>query len=351
MISVDIGFCRRLAELLFLFLLLVLIGRPLQAQKTDVVVLKRGDRITGEIRKMDRGLLELATDDMGTVYIQWIKVGNVRSVNQFEVTLDSGERYFGALVAAGEEKIGVSGEAGELRADMASVASIDRYHRGFFRRMQISFDLGFSYLKANEKLDWDLRSQLKSRSRRTETVVDVVSHISAQRDVEQTSRNRLKITHNRVVRKMGFFSFSMIGEENQELDLDLRVTAGAGWGYFLVRTHRLQVSTIVGLAESREWYADSDVEQWSTDAMIALIFQTSRFRGRRFEIGAAVFYHPSLITRGRHRIDFTAQLRIEVFKNVYWGLNFFDSYDSQPPLEGVEKNDFGISTTIGWARR
>ena len=48
-----------------------LCGSHLEArEKTDVVILKNGDRITGEIKKLDRGKLKLKTDDMSTVYIE-----------------------------------------------------------------------------------------------------------------------------------------------------------------------------------------------------------------------------------------------------------------------------------------
>jgi len=35
--------------------------------KTDVVMLANGDRITGEIVRLDRGRLEFKTDDIGTL--------------------------------------------------------------------------------------------------------------------------------------------------------------------------------------------------------------------------------------------------------------------------------------------
>ena len=42
--------------------------------KTDVVTLANGDRITGEIKRLDRGRLEFKTDDAGTLYLEWDKL-------------------------------------------------------------------------------------------------------------------------------------------------------------------------------------------------------------------------------------------------------------------------------------
>ncbi len=51
-------------------ILVLFITIPLHAgPKTDTVVLVNGDRITGEIRSLDRGRLTFHTDIMKTIYI------------------------------------------------------------------------------------------------------------------------------------------------------------------------------------------------------------------------------------------------------------------------------------------
>ena len=55
------------------------------APKTDVVVLKNGDRLTGEVQQLDRGRLQLKTDDLGTVEIEWDKVASVTATAPFDV--------------------------------------------------------------------------------------------------------------------------------------------------------------------------------------------------------------------------------------------------------------------------
>ena len=44
------------------------------ADKTDIVTLVNGDRLTGEIVELDRGRLVFRTDSEGTIYIEWDKV-------------------------------------------------------------------------------------------------------------------------------------------------------------------------------------------------------------------------------------------------------------------------------------
>ena len=67
------------------------------AQKTDVVVLINGDRITGEIKSLSRGQLDYKTDDAGRLKIEWDKILRVTSNRYYEVEMSSGVRYFGTL--------------------------------------------------------------------------------------------------------------------------------------------------------------------------------------------------------------------------------------------------------------
>ena len=93
----------RLSGVLLLTLLLsstFTVGRS----KTDIIFLDNGDRITGEIKKLERGLLNVSTDSMGTVSIEWRNVEKIESQFLFEVELSSGTKYFGSIVPAEKEQ-------------------------------------------------------------------------------------------------------------------------------------------------------------------------------------------------------------------------------------------------------
>jgi hypothetical protein len=60
--------------------------------RTDVVSLANGDRITGEVVRLERGRLELKTDDAGTLSLEWDKLVSVVSRRQVEVLTTAGVR-------------------------------------------------------------------------------------------------------------------------------------------------------------------------------------------------------------------------------------------------------------------
>ncbi len=78
-------------------LALILAASPLHAPKTDVVILENGNQITGEIKKLERGKLEYSTDDIGRIHIQWDKIMHIESSKFYEIELQTGVRYYGAI--------------------------------------------------------------------------------------------------------------------------------------------------------------------------------------------------------------------------------------------------------------
>lgn len=67
------------------------------ADKTDVVVFSNGDRLTGEIKGLERGRLSFKTAATDTIRIEWDEVAHLTSDQRLEIDLESGQRYFGSL--------------------------------------------------------------------------------------------------------------------------------------------------------------------------------------------------------------------------------------------------------------
>ena len=81
------------------------------AAKVDVIVLKNGSRIVGEIKQMTKSRLELGTDDIGTLQIEWDNITEITAPEFFEVEHMNGGLYFGAL------KPGATADTLEIVAD------------------------------------------------------------------------------------------------------------------------------------------------------------------------------------------------------------------------------------------
>ena len=111
------------------------------AAKTDIVELANGDRMTCEIKKLDRGKLTVKTDGLGTVSIEWDDIQHITSAQRFNVELASGERTVGSLGRGAPRTVDTSRaaapNASRSATSCASRRSAARCGRGSIRRRQL----------------------------------------------------------------------------------------------------------------------------------------------------------------------------------------------------------------------
>ena len=83
------------------FLMLTFATPPAQAQArdiyTDKIYLKNGDRVTGNIKELDRGILRLKTLTMGTAYMNWVDIEFVESDQYLRIERTDGSFNYGRL--------------------------------------------------------------------------------------------------------------------------------------------------------------------------------------------------------------------------------------------------------------
>ena len=85
------------------------------------------------------------------------------------------------------------------------------------------------------------------------------------------------------------------------------------------------------------------------ELVAALVAQTYRFDSPELDLSSGIAIYPSMTTGGRYRIQANGQAKIEIVKNLYWSLSFYESFDSDPPSADARRNDFGITTSLGWS--
>src|SRR5262245_51845224 len=196
-------------------MLLLLCAGSALAQKTDSVWIRNGDRITGEVEGLSRGLLKYSTDDLGTLYIEWDKVDRISTTTLVEVQLTSGVKYFGHLEPGASGWLGVSGETLAL-SQIVTMRPIDKT---FFGRVSGYLDLGFSYQKANKTVQLTTGTQVVYRARSTETAFQLTTFLEDREDTEETSRLASSLTQ-RFLLSNRWSTGAVIGYDiNEELDL------------------------------------------------------------------------------------------------------------------------------------
>jgi putative salt-induced outer membrane protein YdiY len=333
---------------LVLVLVVLGAGAPVLArQKTDIVFLNNGDRVTGEIKQLDRGILQLSTNDIGTINIEWEDVDSLSSVYQFRVEDHYGIKYFGAifLTRAGSLQVIQNERVEESSQD--DVVAITPLEESFWQQLDGAVSVGFSYTKSNSLGQLTADANVRRRTLIRLFELDMSSIMTSQEDEHTQRRDDLSLTYNRLFEGPLFFTASAATQRNDELGLDRRASFSGGGGAKLMQSHNTDLVVATGLSVNREW---SDFSEGGTNLEAFLSSQLSVFRYDypKTDITTEVTIYPSLTDWGRLRAEIDISASREVVSDFTVVLSFYDSYDSDPLDPAATKNDYGLVFSLGW---
>lgn len=327
---------------------LVLAASPAFGAMTDVVVLRNGDRLTGEVRQVDRGSLTFKTDDIGTIAIEWDKVKSVSASATFEVEDLDGGQYFGSLTAGPQEgELGIATAGGLRGVALWRVVRIQRLGATLWQRLDGSLDVGASYTSSSELLKIDLAARVSLTRAANQFSIDGNSTITQQPDVENTRRNNLTLSYGKRYRNRWVSFAQGQVEQNRELGFDLRASVSAGGGRYLVQDRRRDLLAAMGLRVNREKPLEGEAAT-NLEAAATLVFDRFSYDFPKVDVYATLSGFASLTDWGRVRVELDARWKRELLKDFAISLRGYESYDSRPPSQSGERNDYGVSFGLAW---
>jgi hypothetical protein len=316
------------------------------ADKVDVITFKNGDRLTCEIKQLDRATLEISTDPLGTVSVHWGEVVAVSSPRQFDVQVSSGYQYYGSLRGTATGEVVVTDGAGEFTLVLADIVRLTPIGGTMWSRIDGSADAGLSFVQANVETHLTANAAASYRSRRHLFTANYGSNVTTRDDADRTFRSSFNVSGSRIRDDRWFgIGWSSV-EQNDELSLDLRLVGAGGIGRDLVHTNHRLWSLFTGLAYTHEQFGGEPSDQ-SLEAAVGGNLDFFTPMNDDFDITNRLVAYFRLGGRGRVRVDVQSSYRHELVKDFYWSLNGFETFDGDPPAD-QKKNDFGVSITLGY---
>lgn len=326
------------------------LAAPLAAEKTDVVVLGNGDRLTGEVKKLQRGKLSFKTDATGTIQIEWDDVASVESRQHFDVEVETGEKLFGALAAAAEEgELTVAGEDESWTLELASVVGLTPIEESFWKRLDGYLDFGFSFTEADDRTQVSFGSEARYQTQKYLRKLSFSAITASQSDVDETNRYDLNLNVLRTLRPKRAVVILASLQHNEELGIDLRTLVGAGVAWRLKQTNSTNFTLVGGASVNRENIGGAVTSQESVEAILGLQFESFKFDHPERDIEVLFTVYPSLSDFERVRAELNVKIRWEIVNDLFLGLSLLESYDSEPLFAGAEKSDLSLITSFGWS--
>ena len=335
---------------------LLLVAPLFGRDKTDVVVMKNGDRLTGEIKGLNSGVLYVNMDYiLGTSSVQWSKVHHVESKQLFIVKTESGSVYTGTLSTSdvpSDRPMEIEVTAGpetKVAIERRQVVKIDQTSQNFWQRFNGDINLGAIYSKGNQSTQFNLDSLVQYPRERWSAQAEYSSTLASSTGASPSSRNQVDLQSQRLLRWDNWFYQGLgIFLQSSEQEITAQGTLGGGIGRYLKNTNNAQISLLVGLGWQNTAYqatAQPIPNQGLATAIVAGQMRFFRFNKTSFDLGAIVL--PALNQPGRVHVNMNTSYYIKVFSNLTWNISFYGNWDTRPPAN-FSGSDYGTSSGLGW---
>ncbi len=345
------------------------------AAKTDIILMQNGDRITGEIKKLEFGKLAFKTDDMGALAIEWEKVMEVTAKAQnFEIEVQSGDYYFGTLHpsryryrvqirqktgsgASPAYKIPWFGKQQPPREQkkepidifLWQIVRITPIKDSQLARVNADVSLGFDYTKASHVKKFLFEGSANYTSQRYRLSVSASSNTTHQENRDPSKRQELNLNGHRYMNKRLFTEAVVSFQQNTELGVNFRVLVGGGVGRDLWVTNYHILQTSGGILLNKEDTNDKEHPESSTgEAALLANYRLFLYDTPKTDLNVSMKAFPNISQWGRLRGEFETKVVQEIIKDLTFNIKLYYSFDTQPLSEIASKSDWGVNLTFGY---
>ena len=319
-------------------------------EKVDVVHLKNGDRITGEIIGLEFGELRMSTDSMSKVAIEWLDVVRVESPQNFVVEDDVGGRFHGTL---GESRVPgtlkVQSVMGGQPLELPRVTRIAAAERTPLTRLEGSFSVGFDYAKASEITTLGGSANLSYRAPNFGWGLDLDTNSTKDPTQGTLDRSNAGFHYQWYRPNRRFWSGIASLERNEETGIEARVILGGGLGRYFYQSARTEFSGVAGLVTVDEWATGIEDSRSSLEALVGATWRIFKFNTPKISLNSALLLYHSLTESSRNRSKLNFSLRQELISDLFIDVSLYHSYDTDPPDVTAEKDDYGVTTSLGYS--
>ncbi|HKE43534.1 MAG TPA: DUF481 domain-containing protein [Steroidobacteraceae bacterium] len=321
-------------------------------EKTDVVTLDNGDRVTCEILGLEYGQLQCKTSAMGTLNIKWEEIASVESKFVFDVEVLGAVHHYGTIASRADNKksLIVKSDSGDVELYLAQVTRIAEIDSTFWKRIHGSMSIGYNFTQST---DVSSATAALSATYRAETFamsLDISLQQTDSPDKGTLDRDTMSFAYQWIRPNKNFWVGLASLERNEELGIDGRLTVGAGLGRYLRQTSVSEFQAFAGVGLTQEWVTGDENSQQSVEGIIGAAWHVFRLVGNETSLSTSATLFPSITESGRYRGKFDITLRKEIVSDLNFDITAYYDYDNKPPDDGkTQTSDHGVNTSLSYS--
>ena len=323
----------------------------------DQVVLKNGDRLTGNIVKSDGKNLVLKSEFAGEVTIQWDAVQGLTSAGDLHLDLKNGQKIVGQVSTTDGQLVVATKAQGNVSAPVDSVAIIRNtneqlaydksLHPGLREGWAGGTTVGFALTRGNSQTKNLSLAFDGARKTLNDKLAVYANTVNATNDapgaVPTVTANAIQggIRYDHDLSKRLFAFGSADFQEDSLQSLNLRSIYGAGLGYHAIQSEQTTLDLLAGANYTRENY-----DAFTRNFAAATIGEEFLHKLQASTtLTQSLYFYPNLSDAGDYRWKFNFGTVTKISKWLGWQNAFGDIYVSNPPA-GKKKNDILFTTGL-----
>lgn len=336
----------------------ILVARPAAArEKTDVLVMRNGDRLTCEIKSLSADALYISLDyALGTVSIDWFKVDHLESKQLFVVKTQDGEVYSGTLSmpkTEGGRPVSIAvvdSTGGKVELQRNQIAKMDQSFESFWHRLNGFVGLGAIFNKGNQSTQYNLSADVDYPRERWAASTSYNSTLSSSQGVSASSRNQIDASAYHLLPWNNWYYTGIASFlQSSEQGIQLQSTFGGGIGRYLKNTNRVSIMVAGGFAFQKINYQQNILMAPNENVASGwLNAQVKLFRFDRTNLIVKTSLLPALSDPGRVHFNLNTDYYVKLWGDFKFNISFYGAWDSRPP-RGFSGSDYGTSAGVNWS--
>ena len=325
-----------------LFLMVCFEETKAASSKIDTVYFQHGDRLTGELVSLNKGILKLKTSDVGTVSIEWQNVDSLCILNPLRILKHNGGVLYGRLYPSGKDKVSVLLDEDGRKSEIELVAIVEliQLKEKIISRLSGTLSAGFNYTKATAVSQLDFSGNVDYKGEKTIFSANY-SIVLTDDKSETTQRQTGGASFDRLLPNNWSTQGRLLAETNSEFQLDLRTSLNSSVSYNFIRSNNQFLQAGGGFSLNREF--SGDLAQNNIEGLVGMSYSLFILDSPQVTFNFDGYLFPGLNRFGRIRSEINTDLKWEMFKDFFLKGSLFYSFDNEP-LSGVDvRTDWGTS--------
>jgi putative salt-induced outer membrane protein YdiY len=328
---------------------------PLQArEKSDVIVMKNGDKITCEVKGLSSNTLYISVDYiLNTLSVDWTKVDHIDSKQLFLVKTQDGTVYTGTLTtpeAPARRPLEIEvleTPKKTIILERSHVSSVNQTSRSFSQRWNGQLGSGFAYTKGNQSSQYNLNSSIGYVIERWSAGANYTSNLSSSTGTKASTRNQLALQVQRLLRWNNWYYTGLVSFLQSSVQgIQLQDTFGGGIGRNVVNSGSALFTVYGGFAWQDINYHQAVLQAPTQHVTVGLLgTQLKLFRFDRTTLAISANLFPAISDPGRVQFNLNTSYYVKLWGQLNWNFTFYGNWDNRPP-PGFAHSDYGTSSGL-----